>query len=236
MKYIITSGPMETAIDSVRRIQNSSTGRLGSTFVEILNDANINDIVYIHTPGAVVPNCACKQLSIEDHQQLLDALKRELTDDSVVIHAMAISDFEVVGTITQARLAELFISNKQQLNCEQDIINLLNQHAEITDKLASSEDQLIVMNKSIKIIDQIKKINPKCKLIGFKLLSNVSEDELIAVGTTIKQRANCDYVVANLKEQVGADEHHGFIIGDQAVYEVNSKVQIASKIIELMEE
>lgn len=236
MKYIVTSGPMESAIDSVRRIQNSSSGKLGATFIEELNKQGISDFVYIHTIGAEVPNCDCKRILIENHQQLLEALATELTDHSVVVHAMAISDFEVAGTITQNELASLIINNKQHLNCQQDVINLLTQQTKIVDKLSSRDNQLIVMNKSVKVIDQIKQLNPKCKLIGFKLLANTSVDELLAVGTRIKQRADCDYVVANLKEQVGTDSHHAYIIGTEVVYEVETKTQIAQKIIELMEE
>ncbi len=236
MKYIITSGPMEMNIDRVRKIQNSSSGRLGATVVKELFKAGISDVVYIHTAGAIIPNEDCIRVLIDDHQQLLDALESELTDDSVVVHAMAISDFYLRGTLTQERLAQLIIDHKNDLTTADDVQALLAQHATVTDKLASDSDQVILINRSIKVIDQIKQLNPNCKLIGFKLLSNVSEAELLTVGRNIWARANCDYVVANLKEEVSANAHHAYIIGADSVIEAFTKEQIAKKIIELMEE
>lgn len=233
MKYIITSGPMETQIDSVRKIENSSSGRLGSEFVSQLLTKGI-EVVYIHTPAAVVPQGDFKQIVVTNHQQLLNALKQELTDDSIVIHAMAISDFEFKGSITYSQMYQL-ISNNSFKNQHQ-FQQLVEEHLSKVDKLSSSSDQMLIMNRAIKIIDQIKQINPQARLVGFKLLSNVSNDQLIEVANGIRNRANCEYVVANLKEQVSTDQHIATIVGANKTYQVKSKQQIAKKIIELMEE
>lgn len=236
MKYIITSGPMETSIDSVRKIQNSSTGKLGAVIADKLGATNHDRVVYIHTKGAIKPRTNCKQILISNHAQLIDSLKAEITDDSVVVHAMAISDFDTQGTIARDELAKLIINNKSELETEDDVNRLINSNLVVKDKLSSSNDQVIFMKRSIKVIDEIKKINPNVKLIGFKLLSNVSQDELLSVASQIKQRANCDYVVANIKEEVSASKHHAYILGDNYLTEVDTKEEIAEKIIELMEE
>lgn len=235
MKYIITSGPMETKIDDVRKIQNSSSGRLGATFAEELARAGYSDVVYIHTSGAVRPNSDCKQIEIETHNQLLAHLKEELTDGSVVVHAMAISDFETAGTITKRQFAKLVIDNRSNLKTEDDVVKLLTSSIALQPKLSSSDDQLIVMDRSVKVIDQIKRINPNVKLIGFKLLANTSEAELLEVAKAIKVRASCDYVVANLKERVTSSDHQAYIVGDEGVMQAHTKTEIAQKIIELME-
>lgn len=233
MKYIITSGPMETQIDSVRKIENSSSGQLGSQFVTQLLTRG-SDVVYIHTPAAVVPNGDFKQITITDHQQLLTVLKQELTDDSIVIHAMAISDFEFRGAMTYSQMYQLVSTNK--VDNPQQLKELIEGNLIKTDKLSSSEDQMLMMNRTLKVIDQIKQINPRVRLIGFKLLSNVSEHQLIAVANEIRKRANCEYVVANLKEQVSDSHHIATIVGANSSYKVESKQEIANKIIELMEE
>ncbi len=235
MKYIITSGPMESEIDKVRKIQNSSSGKLGCEFVNQLQARGITEIVYIHTPRALVP-ANVRTILITDHNQLLAALEAEITDDSAVIHAMAISDFNIKGTASIDLMAKSIYEQLTEVNDESDIIKVIKQTVAKQDKLASDTDQLVVMEKAIKIIDQIKLINPKCKLVGFKLLSNVSDERLIEVATNIKLRANCDYVVANKKEEVTQFDHRALIIGAENIIEVKNKVQIANQIINLLEE
>lgn len=235
MKYIITSGPMESQIDSVRKIKNSSSGKLGTVFAEQLLKRGYSNIVYIHTSGALVPD-KVKTIEIDGHKQLLSALEREITDDSVIVHAMAISDFNIKGTNPIECVADAIYSNLDQIETREDIVKLINANVKLTDKLSSSNDQLVVMERAIKVIDQIKKINSNCKLIGFKLLSNVSDEELISVATGILNRANCDYVVANIKEQVKTESHRAIIVGDDYQQQVLSKQEIANTIIDLMEE
>lgn len=235
MKYIITSGPMESQIDSVRKIKNSSSGKLGTVFAEQLLKRKYNDIVYIHTRGALVPDNV-KTIEISDHNQLISALESEIIDDSVIVHAMAISDFNIKGTNTIEGVADVIYSNLDKIETKDDIVKLINSNVKLTDKLSSSSDQLVVMEQAIKVIDQIKKINSNCKLIGFKLLSNVSDEQLISVATGILNRANCDYVVANIKEQVTTESHRAIIVGDDYQQQVLSKQEIANTIIDLMEE
>lgn len=236
MKYIITSGPMETEIDRVRKIQNSSTGKLGQVIAEQIIANGCEQLVYIHTKNALRPAGICKEILITNHQQLLTALQTEISDDCVVIHCMAVSDFETAGSITKPELAKLILNNKDKLDNYEDICKLIDDSLQVSDKLSSKADQIVFLNRSIKIIDEIKKINPKVKLIGFKLLSGVSPQELITVANATKERANCDYIVANIMEQVSADAHRAYIIGNDQITEVETKQQIAEKLIELMEE
>lgn len=236
MKYIITSGPMEIAIDQVRKIQNSSTGKLGAIFVEQLIATNHQEVVYIHTSGAMRPRDECTQIEINNHQQLLAALEAEITADSVVIHAMAVSDFTSAGTLLYDDLIDLIFTNKESITTKEDVKKLIDSNLQVVDKLTSASDQVVFLNRSIKIIDQIKKINPSVKLVGFKLLSAVSENELIAVAQATKTRTDCDYIVANIKEEVSTEKHHAYIIGGESIEEVFTKQQIAQKIIELVEE
>lgn len=236
MRYIITSGPMETAIDDVRRIKNSSTGQLGKTFAEQLINRGYTDIVYIHTAGAVVPKGAVTTVVISNHQELLTSLKQYLNDESVVIHAMAISDFNLGGSISLPKLADTIYNQLNSLKSVDQIEQLINQSIHVEAKLSSSENQVVVLNQAIKIIDQIKVICPQARLVGFKLLSNVTEEQLLDVATAIKKRANCEIVVANLKEEVSAEHHKAYIITDNKTQIVKTKQEIANVIIDYMEE
>lgn len=234
MKYIITSGPMEMAIDDVRKIKNSSTGSLGTTIAKKLKNANKCNITYIHTKGAIKPeNVNC--IEISTHSELLTALAEEMVDECCVIHAMAISDFRMQGSVSKNELFKLLISNKETINNVDDIEQIIEQNIYVQSKLSSKDDQVLFLSKEIKVIDQIKQINPNCKLVGFKLLSNVTSDELIAVARQTLERASCDLVVANLKEEVSSERHHGYLVTKDSISESFTKQDIARQIINQME-
>ncbi len=236
MRYIITSGPMETAIDDVRRIKNSSTGSLGKTFANQLVKRGYDDIIYIHTAEAAVPEGQITKVLISDHQELLTSLKQYAIDDCVVIHAMAISDFNLGGSISLSQLANTIYQQLDKVQTAGDIEQLINSSIEVKSKLASSENQVVVLNQAIKVIDQIKQICPSARLVGFKLLSNVSKEQLLDVANGIKKRANCEVVVANLKEEVSLTKHKAYIITNGNTQIANTKQEIANLIIDLMEE
>ncbi len=65
------------------------------------------------------------------------------------------------------------------------------------EKLDSYKTIQLSLAPSLKIIDEIKKWNPHCVLIGFKAESGVSENELISGAQTLLQRTHADIVVAN---------------------------------------
>ncbi len=236
MKYIITSGPMETKIDDVRKIENSSTGSLGIQFVDSLIAKGYTDIVYVHTEKAMRPKHNIKTYQVSTHDEIISALKNELTDSSIVVHAMAISDFDYQGAMSIEKLATKILTNKEKLKNQDDIFDLIKTIMVKPTKLSSKEDQLLVMNRALKVIDEIKKINANCRLVGFKLLSNVSYEELSEVAQNIKERANCEYVVANRKEDIRDGKHLALVVGSDECYKVETKREIAEKIIELMEE
>lgn len=235
MKYIITSGPMEMEIDSVRKIENSSSGLLGVAIVEQLQQKGYSDIVYIHTKGAAVP-ANVKKYVIKTHSELIEAFKQENIGECTIIHAMAISDYKMGGSISLNELSNLIINNITNLKQEEDIKKLIKGNINVVSKLSSSEDQVLLFEKEVKVIDQIKRMNEEAILVGFKLLSNVTTKELLAVGRGIKNRANCDIVVANIKEEVSSVNHKAYIISDDEVVEASTKKEIAYKLINILEE
>ncbi len=232
MKYIITSGAMEVKIDDVRTIKNSSTGLLASTIANLASDKNY-DVTYIHTPTAKIPNGNVNCIKIETHEQLLMTLKAEICDNCIVIHTMAVSDFIVKGTIDEHDLFDKILKNK--FNDINDVKVMFEDSIVKQNKISSKNNQLVVLEKHIKIIDEIKKINENTILVGFKLMSNVSEEQLLSVGLNMLRKSKCDYVVANLKQNITASKHQAYIINEDIQIAVNSKDEIAKTIIKLTE-
>ena len=65
-------------------------------------------------------------------------------------------------------------------------------------KISSDKDELaITLTKNPKIISLVKQWNPKVLQVGFKLLSNVSDSELIETAYNHGKKNNSDITVAN---------------------------------------
>ena len=92
------------------------------------------------------------------------------------------------------------------------------------------------MKRSPKVIGSIKKWSPDSLLVGFKLLSGVPHEELIAVGTRLMEKNDCDFVLANDLQEIGADFHKGYLIhkdGSCDTMETNEEIadRIAQRVM-----
>lgn len=224
MNIVITSGGTSERIDMVRKITNSSSGRLGSIIASKFKD---DQVFYICARKSIKPvGDNIKIIEIEGTRDLEDAVKEVLTNNQidVFIHSMAISDYMVDYVTTSKLLSE----NYNQENLE---YYLKTNKYKLTDKKISSyEDDLIIrLIKTPKIISMIKELSPKTTLIGFKLLDDVTKDELIDVAIKLKDKNHCDYVVANDLKNIDASKHIAYIINkDNEIIEAKTKDEIAN--------
>lgn len=105
-------------------------------------------------------------------------------------------------------------------------------------KISSDQSFNLKLIPQIKIVDQIKKISPKTKLIAFKAEYGLSEKELIKEGQKKLQESRADFVIANDISQ----KDRGFESDNNEVYIISknksvkkipsaSKQEVAEKII-----
>jgi phosphopantothenate-cysteine ligase len=186
-KIIITSGGTSEAIDNVRKITNSSTGKLGATIANtIINkkDNEIEKIYYICSKTSIKPiaNSKIEIIEIVSTNDLKNVMESLLITEQIdcVIHSMAVSDY-TVDYVTTSNCLTISIKNIiDNLNDIEKTTNVMKNNTAIIDinnKISSSESDLIIKLKPTpKIISLIKELSPKTYLIGFKLLDNVSED------------------------------------------------------------
>ena len=143
---------------------------------------------------------------------------------------MAVSDY-TVDYVTTAESLALSINN----NSNKNVIDLICYHNDnLTDsKISSNKDNLIIkLKKTPKIISIIKDISPRIYLVGFKLLDNVSEENLINTAVKLKDKNKCDLVVANDLENIRNGNHKAFIIKTSNDYIIASgKEDIAKKLV-----
>lgn len=235
MNIVITAGGTSEKIDNVRKITNSSSGKLGKSIAnELLKKINKQDtIFYICSKKAYKPDSSnVKVIEVESVDDLLNAVTKVLKENKIdyFIHLMAVSDY-TVSYVTTAKLLKEEIVN----NGGKDIENIIKNNTNVLtgNKLSSYEDNLIVTLKSTpKVISKIKEISPDTFLVGFKLLDGVSKEELISVAKGIRDKNKCDLVVANDLKNIREGNHEAYIIDkDDNIINASSKEEIANKLV-----
>jgi phosphopantothenate--cysteine ligase len=242
MNILITSGGTSEKIDQVRKITNMSRGNLGK---EICNYAvrnpNVNQIFYL-SPSYAFPSFKDNKLTLVECDSVADLsknlqhiLKNEKID--VVIHSMAISDYTVDFLFSMESLSEHLaqsITNNPSLT-QPEILEILTNGSygiDSSSKVSSSyEDLCIKLKKTEKIISKIKEWSPTSKLVGFKLLNNVSKDELLSVALKLKEKNQCDYVWANDIHQIRQKGHCGYFVYNKEYIEEIEGIENISKYI-----
>lgn len=242
MKVLITAGGTSEKIDDVRSITNHSTGSLGSLIAEAFLENSIQ-VDYVTTEIAKKP-ASQKDLtvhSITDTRSLAETLETLLKENTyaAVIHSMAVSDFTPTQSLSQGQFLERInrlIENKSILTAE-DLKQLVGDNQETVTKISSDTDQLyVILDKTPKVIQSIKQLQPNTLLVGFKLLVDVSKEELLTVATASLHKNQADYVLANDLTSIEFNKHVGYLIDPQGqiIGEVDSKEAIAQLIVQTL--
>ena len=91
---------------------------------------------------------------------------------------------------------------------------------------------MLFLKKTPKVISLVKTWNPDIMLIGFKLLANVSKDELFAVARTSLKKNKAHYIVANDLNEINGTQHHAYLLSENDVTEAKTKSELAKLIFE----
>ena len=233
-KVIITSGGISEKIDNVRKITNSSSGKLGMTIANHLLEENDDILIYyICSYKTLRPvDDRVKIIEVNGTLDLKEKIENLLTKEKIdyFIHSMAVSDYMTDYVTTIERMKE---SIK-----EHDDIDEAFKNIEIIggSKISSYEDNLVIVLKPTpKIISIIKNLSPSTYLVGFKLLDGVSKEELIEVAKRLRNKNNCDLVVANDLSNIRNGDHIGYIIDKtNEIEEAHGKDDIAKKLVRKM--
>ena len=233
-KIIITAGGTNERIDNVRKITNSSSGKLGMTIANhLLQENNEIMIYYVCSKNSLKPTDErVKIIEIDGTIDLKNNIEKLLINEHIdyFIHSMAVSDYMTDYVTTIERM-------KKSIK-EHDDIDEAFENIEVIggSKISSYEDNLvIVLNPTPKIISIIKNLSPSTYLVGFKLLDGVSKEELIEVAKRLKNKNKCDLVVANDLSNIRNGKHIGYIIDkNNDIEEAHGKDDIAKRLVRKM--
>jgi len=204
-RIIVTAGGTSEEIDAVRVITNKSSGKMGIYIAEEAAKLGAS-VTLIRGRTSVEPVGKVKDIRVESVDDMFDAIKDNIKDKDVIIHAAAVSDFTVDKKAGKIKSGE--------------------------------KDLTLKLKKTKKIINDIKKLNGKIKLVGFKALYDVSSKELEDSAYSLLKKADCDIVVGNdVSKGVFGSEDNDVLIVDfrkKVKHVKGSKREIAQRILELI--
>ncbi len=217
MNILITSGGTSEKIDRVRSITNHSTGQLGKIIAETFLDKG-DQVTLVTTPNAVRP-AAHPNLTIvqiENVAELHKSLEPLVHTHDVLIHAMAVSDYTPV-----------YMTGLETVAASSDMAEFLDK-TNSESKISSQDDvQVLFLKKTPKIISLVKKWNLDIRLIGFKLLVDVSKEELLKTARASLIKNHAEIIIANDLTKISNKEHKAYLVGNDTVTRAQSKEEIA---------
>lgn len=222
MKILITSGGTTEKIDSVRGITNHATGSLGKILAETFLAAG-HKVSLVTTKQAVRPDPHPRLTIVEIStvDSLMTELEPLVKTHEVCIHSMAVSDYTPV-----------YMADFDEVEKTADLRQLLTQSNQEAKISSASDYQVLFLKKTPKVIGKIKDWNPSIRLVGFKLLVDVSQEELFAVARASLDRNRADYILANDLTDITKTSHRGYLLGKNSVDVANTKEAIAQLILE----
>jgi len=249
IQVLITAGGTQEKIDAVRSISNTSTGRLASLIADCFAvSSRVERILYIAGKNAHIPTTQKAQVfritGTRDLEQTIRSVALEHTIDAV-IHCMAVSDYRIARVSTVERIAHSVESAQTDKSSNNAHIIQAIQNApalDTTKKLSSTEPNAVLfLEQTPKIISLFSELTPHAALIGFKLLDNVSHDELIDTAYNLLKKNNCSFVLANDLQSIKGDSHTGYLVAQNKTverYDTKQEIAggIAKKILNLLKE
>ena len=191
MKILITSGGTKVKIDDVRYIGNMSTGRFGTEIARecLLAGHDVTLLRAKNSKSLVKREIDLNQFELSDVAQY----KKEFDLYKNRLHETIYSTFEEYMSLL-FRLLEKDSYDVIVMCAAVSDYGVLNQ---VDGKIDSSGNVDIKLFPYPKTINKIKTLSHDSKLVGFKLLVDSTEEELIAASRKSIKNNNCDLIVAN---------------------------------------
>jgi phosphopantothenate-cysteine ligase len=216
-KILVTAGGTIEPIDSVRSITNISSGILGKLISDEFAKGENNDVFHLASKKVVLPEMK-KNIkiisSISDAESLRTEIRKVCKENKIdiIIHSAAVSDYRVKKILYDGR--EIKVKDK---------------------KISSAfKNPVIVLEKTPKIIKELRELSPDAIIIGFKLLTDASIEELKKAAVGLLEKNVLNFVLANDSKNLSLSKHRGYLFSRNGNYtEFTGKDKIARGIVEI---
>ena len=224
MNILITSGGTSEKIDQVRSITNHSTGQLGKIISETFLTKG-DHVTLVMTPKATRPDSHpnLTVILVENVASLLKTIEPLVHTHDVLIHAMAVSDYSPV-----------YMTDFDSVATSSNLTEFLHK-TNSESKISSQDDvQVLFLKKTPKIISLVKNWNPNIRLIGFKLLVDVSDEKLLETARASLIKNQAELIIANDLTKISNQEHRAYLVGSNTIIQAHSKKEIAQLLYQQM--
>jgi phosphopantothenoylcysteine decarboxylase/phosphopantothenate--cysteine ligase len=199
-KVLITAGPTWVSIDSVRVISNIATGETGILLAEKLVKEGARVTLLLGPVGACCIDRRIRVINFKFFDELRNCLKKEL----------------------RVRIYDIVIHNAA--------VSDFKAERQARGKLTSGKSYTLKLSPLPKLAKEIKVLNPKAKLVIFKLESVSSDKALIQRAKLAKVKLKADLTVANR-----INPYRAFIIDrTDKVISTKSKKELVDKLIKIL--
>jgi phosphopantothenate---cysteine ligase (CTP) len=209
MNVVVTAGGTVAPIDDVRQITNASTGRFGAMIAEAALSRAAN-VWYLHAPGALQPFDRLARFDLEAPDPSIE-LRRLATLRARWLEVRDRCHSEPLRKGAVPEYAERLEAILREHPI--DIAFLAMAASDfapdpVAGKLSSDSTTLTIRcHRLPKVIQAVRDWSPEVYLVGFKLLSNVPEAELIRQGEEACLANRADLTVANDLSTVRSGRH-----------------------------
>ena len=150
---------------------------------------------------------------------------------------MAVSDYKVRSVSTIDSLSEYLENRSAETG---DLQKKIVQGMDETDlregvgKLSSQMGApLLLLEPTPKILPMLLDMAPQAVIFGFKLLSQVSVEELFDTAHRLLVKNRCDFVLANDMTEIDENHHRGYLIDpERNIQTFDTKQEIAKGIVQ----
>jgi len=212
MKILFTSGGTKVNVDAVRSITNMSRGTFGSAICKELLLRN-HEVDFVMAEGSRTPfefksHFIPKPImSMSDNFELSRLHSEWLSFIHKYCdryHEYTYKTFEDYSNIVLGRLGS---EQKYDMVILAAAVSDYDVDNYVDGKIRSSESLKIHLVPYPKIITEVKKIQPETFLVGFKLMVNSMDSELISEAQKSIEKNGCDIVVANDLLDIRSNNH-----------------------------
>ena len=188
-RFVVTAGPTQGWIDRVRFITNPSTGKMGIAVAE--------ELIRRGASVSLVLGPTSEQVS-----ELVDIHRVSTSQEMLDTVMSEISKQKTHGLVSAAAVLDYTPSKKEET------------------KMASGAEKLsLELVPTKKIIDEARKAHKDLLIVGFKVESEVTDEELESRARTKIDSGVCNFVVANdaYRKGVafGTDTNAVLIVGEK---------------------
>ena len=198
MNILVTGGGTIAPIDDVRQITNMSTGRFSSAITEAALRRG-GRVWHLHAPGALLPFREATRFDPDaDLADEFDRLRRFKSEWEEVRDRLTLVPLRV-GTVPEYAEALHRLLAERPIDAA-FLAMAVSDYAPISSpgKLSSDADDLVIRCRRLpKVIAEARGWAPDVYLVGFKLTSGATEEELIARARLANEVNRADLTVAN---------------------------------------